>query len=185
MKKELHSRPARGARLSSPFNTNAPFSVTFDLRRLLRVRKEALALCRRVRRGQVATCPYKTTLPLADCTTTTPPLGPVEKSLDAGKPPSFRRKPESILTFHQAERLRLRCRATPERGTRAEGMTARGRFHRRMKMDSGFRRNDERNRTAFCRGGSPWPPVSDTPIPVVALCRDRHGGLSLQTIYWQ
>ena len=78
--------------------------------------------------------------------------GLLKKSLDAGKPPSFRCRSrpekegstESIWTFHRAERRpRLRCRATPERGIRAEGMTARDRFHRRMKMDSGFRRNDD------------------------------------------
>jgi len=53
-------------------------------------------------------------------------------------------------------------------------------------------------KTAFTRrGGPPWPPVSDMSIPVVALRRDRrrgielvtasdrHGGLSLQTIYLQ
>ena len=36
--------PTRGFRLYSPFDTNALFSVAFDLRRLLRVRKEALAV---------------------------------------------------------------------------------------------------------------------------------------------
>ena len=40
------SNGARGIRLPSPFDTNAPFSVASDLRRLLRVRKEALAICR-------------------------------------------------------------------------------------------------------------------------------------------
>ncbi len=38
------SRPVRGVRLPSPFDLNAPFSVAFYLRRLLRVRKEALAV---------------------------------------------------------------------------------------------------------------------------------------------
>ena len=61
---------------------------------------------------------------------------PVFLFFNRAKPPSFRRKPESILTFHQAERPRLRRCATPERGICAEGMTARGRFHQRMKMDS-------------------------------------------------
>ncbi len=36
------------------------------------------------------------------------------------------------------------------------------------------------NKTAFTRRGGPlWPPVSDMSIPVVALRKDRHGGLSL------
>ena len=48
-----------------------------------------------------------------------PAPGLLKKTLDTGKPPSFRRKPESILTFHRAERPRLRRRATPERGIRA------------------------------------------------------------------
>ena len=74
--------------------------------------------------------------------------GLMKKLLDRGKPPSFRRKPESILTFHRAERPRLCWRATPECGICAEVMTARGRFHRWMKMDSGFRRNDEQRQRA-------------------------------------
>ncbi len=36
--------PSRHGANSSPFDTNAPFSVAFDLRRLLRVRKEVLAV---------------------------------------------------------------------------------------------------------------------------------------------
>ena len=74
--------------------------------------------------------------------------GLLKKPLDRGKPPSFRRKPESILTFHRAERPRLCWRATPQCGICAAVMTARGRFHRWMKMDSGFRRNDEQRRRA-------------------------------------
>ena len=45
------SRPARDVRLPSPFDTNTPFSVAFYLRRLLRVRKEVLAVSRGRIRG--------------------------------------------------------------------------------------------------------------------------------------
>ena len=63
-------------------------------------------------------------------------LGLLKKSFSVGfAPPSFRRKPESILTFHRVGRPRLRRCATPEYGIRAEGMAAHNRFHRRMKMD--------------------------------------------------
>ena len=36
------------------------------------------------------------------------------------------------------------------------------------------------NKTAFTRRGGPlWPPVSDMSIPVVALRRDKRGGIEL------
>ena len=53
-----------------------------------------------------------------------------------------RRSTESILTFHRAERPRLRRHATPERGIRAAGMTVQWSITSANEMDSGFRRND-------------------------------------------
>ena len=35
------------------------------------------------------------------------------------------------------------------------------------------------------RGGPPWPPASDMFTPVTTLRGDRHGGLSLRTLYLQ